>query len=150
MKALSLALLACLATTSAMAGSQSGADSTIDVTMVPGTQGGGSSFSAIVPANVVSVAVKATPGQLYSIAAFNNSTVIAYLKVYNATQANTTCGSGTPTARFMIPASGGFVRPVEVGNAYSTAISYCVTLGILDSDVAAPAANAYLVNFTYK
>ena len=150
MKALSLALLACLGAGSAFAGSQSGADSTIDVTMVPGIQGGASSFSAIVPNNVVSVAVKATAGQIYSMSAFNNSTTIAYVKLYNATQGNTTCGSGTPVGRYMIPASGGFIRAIEVGVVFSTAISYCVTTGIADADATAPAASTYLVNFTFK
>ena len=145
-----LALALCATATMTHAGSTSGAAGTLDVTIIPGPGGGGSSFSAIVPNNTTSVAVDASPGQLYSIAAFNNSTTIAYLKVYNATQANTTCGSGTPTARFMIPASGGFVRPVEVGNAYTTAITYCVTTGIADADATAPAASTYIVNFTYK
>jgi hypothetical protein len=94
------------------------------VTNIPATSGGASHFSAIVAANTTSVAVKASAGQLYGISAFNNSATIAYLKLYDASQGSTTCGSGTPVERLMIPASGGFVKEITQGDAFATAITY--------------------------
>lgn len=114
------------------------------------TSGGLSIFSELVPNNTTSVAVKATFGQVYGIQVFNNSSTIAYLKLYNSTQANTTCGTSTPVARYMIPASSGFIYNEPNGFAFGTAISTCVTTGIADNDTSAPAASAYLVNITYK
>jgi hypothetical protein len=55
----------------------------------------------------------------------------------------------------MIPASGGiagsgFVMHDTNGYAFSTALTMCVTGGILDSDAAAPAGSTYVINVGYK
>lgn len=129
---------------------------TVNATSVPTTSGGLSVFSAIVANNTTSVAVKATAGQIYGIDAYSISSTAtaAWLKIYNATQGSTTCGSGTPVARILIPATGasgsGQVWHDPNGDAYSTAITYCVTTGIADNDTTAPAASSYVVNFHYK
>jgi hypothetical protein len=124
--------------------------STNGVSLVPTASGGASHFSEIVANNTTSVAIDASPGQLYGISAFNNSATIAYVKLYNAAQGSTTCGSGTPVERFMIPASGGFVKEIVQGDAFPTAITVCVTTGIADADTGAPAASTYIVNALYK
>jgi hypothetical protein len=125
----------------------------VQATLVPATSGGLSIVSNIVANNTTSVAVKASAGQLYGVQAFNNGTTIVYIKLYNATQGSTTCGSGTPVARYMIPApssgGSGFVFEMPNGMAFSTAITYCVTGGIADNDTTAPAASTFLVNFVY-
>lgn len=107
--------------------------------------------STLIPNNTTAIVVKGGAGTLYGITAFNNSATIAYIKVYNATSA--TAGSGTPVARFMIPANTagtGLSFSLAIGNAYSTGITYIVTTGIADNDTSAPAANAYIVNVHYK
>lgn len=109
--------------------------------------------SAIVPNNTTAVVVKGSAGVVYGIECFNNSATIAYLKIYNATSA--TAGSGTPLARFMIPAAtaggGGFIASTTMmGRVFSTGITYIVTTGIADNDTGAPAASAYIVNINYK
>ncbi len=117
------------------------------------TTGGASVSSAIVANNTTSVAIDASAGTLYGVTVFNNSATIAYLKLYNASQGSTTCGSGTPVQRILIPANtsgAGAVIPFPVGVAYSTAISRCVTTGIADNDTGAPAASTYLVDAIYK
>ena len=103
--------------------------------------------------NTTAVVVKPTSGTVYSIDGFNNSTTLAYIKLYNASSA--TCGSGTPVARYLIPygassAGGGFNISNINGDAYQNGIVMCITGGIADSDTTAPAANAYIVNIHLK
>ena len=110
-------------------------------------------FSAIVPNNTTSVAVKASGGSLYSIIVSNSGATAAYLKLYNSTQPNTTCGTNTPVARILIPgvAAGGWTTSVtwNFGMAFTTGITYCVTTGIADNDTTAPAATTFIVNANY-
>jgi hypothetical protein len=124
---------------------------------VPLAVNGVSIQSAIVANNTTSVAVGASANrQLYGIDAYSISTATpAFIKLYNAAQGSVTCGSGTPVARYMIPASGsnqgsGQIMHDSNGVAFSTALTYCVTAGIADADTTAPAASTYIVNFYYK
>jgi len=123
------------------------------VVVAPSTQGDTLSSSAILANSTNSTLVKNAPGTLFEISVYNNSSTIAYLKLYNSASAPT-CGSGTPVARYLIPgaASGGAGSNVNisVGKEFTTGISYCVTTGIADADTAAVAATTYLVNLTYK
>lgn len=103
--------------------------------------------------NTTAVLIKPTSGVVYSIDGFNNSTTLAYVKLYNS--ASATCGSGTPAARYLIPygtssAGGGFNISNINGDVYPAGISMCITTGIADSDTGAPAANAYIVNIHWK
>ena len=117
--------------------------------------GGTTPSHAIVANNITSVAIDASPGLPFSVQLFNNSAVIAYAKFYDASQAGTTCGSGTPKKVLMIPANtsgAGVVINVggEAGVQFSTAITRCVTTGIADNDTGVPAAATYLVEADYK
>lgn len=123
------------------------------VTTVPSATSGVSVRSTQVANNTTSVVIDASPGTLYGLTVFNNSATIAYAKLYNAAQGSTTCGSGTPVQRVLIPAStsgAGAVIPLTVGVVYSTAITLCVTTGFADADTAAPAASTYIVEAVYK
>ena len=116
---------------------------------------GMSTSHAIVANNTTSVAIDASPGTLYSVQVFNNSATIAYLKLYDAAQGSTTCGTGTPKKVIMIPANtSGAGAVVEIGGGlgvkFSTAITRCVTTGIADNDTTAPAASTYLVEADYS
>lgn len=119
---------------------------------IAGTAGGALVLSTLVTNSTTAVVVKNSPGQIYGIEAFNNGTVIAYLKIYDATSA--TAGAGTPVARYLIPApasgGGGFAVNSSVGRQYSTGITYTVVLGFADNDATAPAASSYFVNIHYK
>lgn len=126
-------------------------------TQTPANTGGLTVQSAIVPNNTTSVAVGASAAhQIYGIDAYSVSTATpAYIKLYNATQGTTTCGSGTPVARFLIPASGGTAGSGQIwhdsnGIQFSTSLTYCITTGIGDADTTAPAANSYVINLVYK
>jgi hypothetical protein len=122
---------------------------------VPTTSGGLSVKSFIVLNNTTSVAVKASPGQIYGITASSISAATpAFVKTYNIAQGSNTCGSNTPIQREIIPAPGAFGGGTNIfypaGIAYSTAISVCVTTGQADADTTAPAATTYIVNVYYK
>lgn len=134
-----------------------GAGNPLTVASVPLASGGLAIQSAIAANNTTSVAVgTSAPHQIYSIDAYSiSSATPAFIKLYNAAQGSTTCGSGTPVARFMIPASGGTAGSGQIwhdtnGIAFSTALTYCVTTGIADSDTSSPAANTYILNISYK
>lgn len=124
-------------------------------TQTPATSGGLSVVSNIVANNTTSVAIKASAGQLFGVDAYSISAATpVWIKIYNTAQGSTTCGSGTPIDRILIPATGvngsGQIWHDTNGDAYSTAITYCVTTGIADNDTTAPATNTYVVNFHYK
>src|SRR5258708_30842317 len=82
-------------------------------------------ISTIVLANTTAISLKATPGTVYSVDAFNNGTSIIYVKLYNST--SQTCGAGTPVARYMIPfgatsSGAGFNVSNINGDAYGVGI----------------------------
>ena len=127
------------------------------VSAVPSVGTGLSAQSAIVPNNTTSVAIgSSAPHQLYGLDGYSISAATpVYVKFYNATQGSTTCGSGTPVLRYTIPASGGSAGSGQImhdpnGVSFSTALSYCVTAGIGDSDTTTPASNSYVLNVYYK
>ncbi len=98
--------------------------------------------------------VKATAGQIFSIVAFNRTAAPLYLKLYNLTAANTTVGTSTPVATFVVPANAdsdgaGFIWNNEIGLAFSTAISAAVTTAVADNDTGAPGANDCVVMIGY-
>lgn len=128
----------------------------VQITQVATSTMGVSTKSIQVANNTTSVAVDASAGTLLAVRVFNNSGTIAYAKFYNASQGSTTCGSGTPILREMIPANssgGSGAIPVFGGGygvAFGTAITVCVTTGFGDSDTTAPAASTYIVEADYK
>lgn len=110
--------------------------------------------STIVLNNVTAIPLKLTPGTVYSVDAFNNSTTLAYVKLYNGTA---TCGqtSPAPMGRYMIPfgassSGGGFNVSNINGDAYGVGITMCITGGIADNDTTPPAAGTYIVNVHFK
>jgi hypothetical protein len=115
------------------------------------TAGGLTRSRTLIPNNVTAIVVKSGAGQLYKVRCTNNSAVVAYLKIYDATSA--TAGSGTPVDTIMIPAStsgAGIVDSTDVGTPFTTGLTFIVTTGIADADTAVPAANAYIVTMYYK
>ncbi len=108
--------------------------------------------SELVPNNATPVVVRASYANMYGVGASNNGASVAYVKLYNAASL-AACGTGTPQARYMIPAAaagGLLIAPLVNGDAYSFGIVMCVTTGIADSDATAPAASTYLVNVHWK
>lgn len=117
--------------------------------------GGASTNGNIVANNTTAVVIKASAGTLYGAQLYGIGSAPAYLKIYNAVSA--TCGTGTPVKRLMIPAAstaangaGSNTSFGDIGVAFGTGITYCVTTGIGDADTTAPAASTYLVNLDWK
>jgi hypothetical protein len=98
--------------------------------------------------------IKASAGQVFSIAAFNRTAAPLYLKFYNATAANVTVGTTTPVLTFVVPGNAdsdgaGFMWNNDIGFAFGTAITVACTTGVADNDTGAPGANECLVNVGY-
>ncbi len=74
-------------------------------------------------------AVKTTPGVLGILYCYNSNAAVAYVQVFNATLANVTVGSTTPTLSLPIAATsiGGFGFGGGSGFYFSTAISVAAT-----------------------
>ena len=118
--------------------------------------GGSGIFSEIVPNNTNGVLIKAAAGTVYSLALSNNGSAPYYVKLYNAST-TPTCGSGTPVARFEVPANSsptngaGSNLPIgQPGVAFTSGIGLCVTSGLVDGDNTAPSAGVGLVNISYQ
>lgn len=107
--------------------------------------------SILIANNTTAVVISATSATVYSIDASNNNGAVAYLKLYNA--ATATCGSGTPQARYTIPASvsGANISLVNTnGDSYVNGIVACITTGLADNNTGAPAAASGAVNIHWK
>ena len=122
---------------------------TVNAQPLPTTTGGLSLFHVIAAASTNATNIKATPGQVYGGQVYNNSTTRAYLKFYN-TSSSPTCGSSTVVKTIMVPASGGSNFSFDLGDAFSTGISFCLTNGIADTDSTSVAATTYAINIDYK
>lgn len=126
------------------------------VQALAGATGGATVSSAIAPATPAGVNLKAAAGTLYALYATTIQATPVYVKFYNSASAPT-CGSGTPIARFMIPAAStaangaGTNIPIPtVGIALGTGIGYCVTGALADNDTTAITAANTLVNIVWK
>jgi len=106
--------------------------------------------------NTTPVAVCNGPCTLTGITVFNNSSTIAYVKLYGTPAASVTTGTTVVTDRVMIPAAttggAGAVIPLPGrtdsagGVYYPGGLSVAVTTDYADSGTTAPAANTYIVN----
>ncbi len=125
------------------------------VQSIAGATGGATISSAIAPATPAGVNLKASAGTVYSIQASTIQSTPVYVKLYNASSAPT-CGSGTPVARFMVPAAAtaangaGTNIQFPVGVAFGTGIGYCVTGALADADTTAITAADTLVNIEWN
>lgn len=120
-----------------------------------GATGGATVSSAIAPATPAGVNLKASAGTLYGIQVTTIQATPVYVKFYNSASAPT-CGSGTPVARFMVPAAStaangaGTNIMLPVGVAFGTGLGYCVTGALADNDTTAITANNTLVNIEWN
>jgi hypothetical protein len=91
------------------------------------------------------------PTTVFRVELYNNSTTIAYLKMYNMSSAPT-AGSTTISLnlayRIMIPGNSGGAGVVNSyeGMIFATGLGYTLTTGITSSDTGGVAANTYIVN----
>lgn len=121
------------------------------VGLEPRTSGGLSMATAILGSSTNSTVVKASAGQVFSIQAFNKSSSIRYLKLYN--KATSPDETDTPVKVLVIPAStdgAGLILDQPQGLAFSTGIAYRVTGGIANNDTTSTSANDGTISLDYK
>ena len=113
--------------------------------------------TACTPFHLVSAAsnnatsVKASAGKVFTVAGYNNTATIAYLKLYNKASAPTPA-SDTPVQTYLIPANtngAGFNFSVTNGLSFATGIALAIVGGIGDSDNTSVAANAFVIDIGY-
>lgn len=124
------------------------------VVQQPPTSGGLSNYFVQPTASDNHAVIKAGAGQVYKISVTNNSATVNYLRLYNATTGFNGCNSATNLVyATVIPAStsgAGVVDSWNLGIAFSTGISICVTSGYATTDTTNATATAMNVNIGYK
>lgn len=132
----------------------SGSGTPLSTTNVPLTSGGLSVYFVQPGASDNHVNIKNGVGQVYKIDVTNNSATPNYLRLYNAGTGFNGCGSATNLVYQMaIPALtsiGGISSSWDLGMAFSTGISICVSSGYATTDTTAATASAMSVNIGYK
>ena len=116
------------------------------------TSGGTSIFRSIDLDEGALEVIKASAGQIYWLHAINLSSVMLFVKIYNATSG--TYGTGTPVLTFPIPTQGntngaGFTISIPNGIAFATGMSIGAGTGVADNDTGAPGTNDCVVNIGF-
>jgi len=119
------------------------------VSLIPATSGGLTMSHLIAAASTNGTSLKASAGELYGAAIYNNAAYPVYMKFYNLAAAPTV---GTSTIVYEVPVQAGTEREVhsDEGLAFSTGIAYALTKGIADTDATATAANDASMDLIYK
>lgn len=124
------------------------------VTNGPATTGGLTVFFLQPTASDNHTVVKNGAGQVYKIDVFNNSATVNYLRLYNAGTGFNGCNSATNLVyQLEIPALtsvGGVATSWDLGMAFATGISICVTSGYATTDATNATATAMALNIGYK
>lgn len=123
------------------------------VMLQPTIGGGCSSYSFLSTAAVQAASIKSSPGQVYSLAFFNTSATIAYVRLYNQTTSPATTDNANIIWRGLVPGNtsgAGFTHEISNGIQFTTGIGIRVTAAVADTDATALAANVVLGNVKYK
>lgn len=103
--------------------------------------------SAAATTNATSV--KASAGDVFTIAGYNAAAALRYLKLYNKATAPVV-GTDTPFATLPLPASSGFAFDFP-SLFMDTGIAYALTTGVADADaVALTAGDVLALNIVYQ
>jgi hypothetical protein len=138
-----------LQTTAAVSSIAAGSNLIGKVNLSAQTAGGATSFTLISAATTNATNLKTSAGTLYMLTATNNSSTVAFLKLYNKASAPTV-GTDTPVMTFMLPANGGIAVPIPaVGINFATGIGYALTGAATTADTTAVALNQIQLNGAY-
>ncbi len=121
-------------------------DSTGQVAPAAAAAATGTSIYSNTALTSTKTAVKTSAGNLYGYHIYNVNNAVTYVQLFNATTANVTVGSTTPTAVLAIPANGWADAPPATPIAFATALTIAATTTATGST--AP-GTAILVNFWY-
>jgi hypothetical protein len=91
--------------------------------------------------------VKASPGQIYSIHAYNVNASVRYLKIYNKATAPTEADTPVMTIPLLTNVTS---IHFPVGVEFDAGISVRASTGLADNDTGAPTASQTIVNIAYK
>lgn len=119
------------------------------VTTYPHTAGGCDLFRSI-DLDETEEDVKTSAGNLYGYYFANTTASARYLKLYNATAANTTVGTTTPIATFYLPPTSAGHVGLPYPISFATALCAAATTGVADNDTGAPGASDVLFMAWYK
>jgi hypothetical protein len=125
-------------------------------TETPGTSGGLSVYTVEPAASDNHANIKNGAGQVYGINAFNNSSTINYIRLYNAGSGFNGCNSATNLVWSghiggYASADSGFILPIPGGGiAFSTGISICIVSAYGQNTTTNATASAMDVNVLYK
>ena len=120
---------------------------------IAGTSGGVASNSFLSTAAVQATAVKASPGQVYSIEFFNTGATPVFVRLYNQTTTPASTDGANIIWRGTVPgnaAGAGVVKAWPQGLVFSTGIGMRCTNLVADNDNTSLAANAVMGNVCYK
>lgn len=113
------------------------------------TTGGATPYTLISAASTNATSVKASAGTVYGIQATNNTTTIAFLKLYN-TNAAPTVGTTVAVKTILLPANSTTVVPIgPAGLAFGTGIALAITGAGTTADTTAVAAAQVIANLDY-
>jgi hypothetical protein len=119
------------------------------VVQTPHTSGGYDTFRSL-DLDETEEAVKASAGQVFGWYFYNDGAAECYVKLYNATTANVTVGSTTPTHTIPVPAGSAANCEFVGGIQFDTAITAAATTGAADNDTTAPAASQLIACIFFK
>jgi hypothetical protein len=114
---------------------------------------GASEDNLIAPATPAAHAVKTSKGVLAAIYCFNDTATPVFIHVYNLGIGSVSIGTTSALVVYGCPgntAGAGFVEPIFVGVAYSTAISYYVSGAISLTDNTSITASTVIVDVVYQ
>lgn len=121
---------------------------------IPTTSGGLTVYNVQPTASDNHANIKNGAGQVYKVDVFNNSATVNYIRLYNAASGFNGCNSATNLVwQGIIPAStsgAGLSSSWDLGIAFGTGISICVTSGYATNDTTNATASALIVNVGYK
>lgn len=120
-----------------------------DVSLQPRTGNGCTLFRSI-DLDETEEEIKASAGNLYGYYFANTTASARYIKLYNATAANTTVGTTTPIATFYLPPTSAGHIALDFPISFATALSAAATTGVADADTGAPGASDVLFMAWYK
>lgn len=114
---------------------------------------GATEDNLIAPATPATHAVKTSAGVLAAVYCYNDNATPVYLHFDNIAAGSFTPGTTSSPVVYGCPgntAGAGFIEPIFVGIAYSTAISYYVSGTISRTDNTSIAANSVIIDVVYQ
>lgn len=114
----------------------------------PATSGGLSKAHVVALGSTNAQSIKASPGQLYAVRVFNNTSYPIFVKFHN-TAGVPTAGVGVVETVSQQAGTGGQYDMGGLGDVFSTGIGMTITKGLADNDATAVVLNDCVVDVFY-